>query len=106
MLHGLKLAVVIPCFQVEKHIEDVIRRIPAGVDSIITVDDASTDNLQSALDRVSEPRLRRLTHKENRGVGGATVTGMLAAIDGGADVIVKCDGDGQMDPADIPALVL
>jgi hypothetical protein len=44
-------------------------------------------------------------HEANQGVGGATVTGMMAAIQDGADVIVKCDADGQMDPADIPDLV-
>jgi glycosyltransferase involved in cell wall biosynthesis len=53
----------------------------------------------------SDSRVTVLRHKENRGVGGALVTGYRAALADGADIVVKVDGDGQMDPAFIPILV-
>ena len=99
------LAVVIPAYRVAAQIADVIARIPPDVRHIIAVDDASPDAIQDVLARVSDPRLVVLRHVENRGVGGAMKTGMRKALDLGADVIVKVDGDGQMDPLLIPQLV-
>ena len=52
-----------------------------------------------------DARITILTHKHNRGVGGATLTGYEAALDDDADIVVKIDGDGQMDPALIPRFV-
>jgi dolichol-phosphate mannosyltransferase len=105
MIDGLRVAVVIPAYRVARELPEVLARMPRAVDQIYVVDDASPDDLGNVLARVAEPRLTVIVHETNQGVGGATVTGMLAAIRDGADVIVKCDGDGQMDPADIPALM-
>jgi glycosyltransferase involved in cell wall biosynthesis len=105
MIEGLRVTVVVPCYRVAREIEGVLRDMPDDVDRIIVVDDASPDNLREVLSTIKDPRLRVVRHWKNQGVGGATVTGMLAAIEERADVIVKCDGDGQMDPRDIPALV-
>src|SRR5581483_612914 len=46
-----------------------------------------------------------VTHARNEGVGGATVTGFRRALAAGFDIVIKLDGDGQMDPRDIPRLV-
>jgi glycosyltransferase involved in cell wall biosynthesis len=54
----------------------------------------------------TDPRVRVIEHAENQGVGGAVMTGYQAAIAEGMDVIVKVDGDGQMDPLLIPQFVL
>lgn len=105
MIEGQRVAVVVPAYRVAELICDVVARMPASVDRIIVVDDASPDDLQKALSAVEDSRVEVIRHEHNQGVGGATVTGILAAMREGADVIVKCDGDGQMDPADIPALV-
>jgi len=105
MIDGLKVAVVIPCYRVSREIAGVIAEIPASVDRVIAVNDASPDDTAEALAAVTDPRLRVIRHERNKGVGGATVTGMRAAIEEGYDVVVKLDGDGQMDPADIPRLV-
>jgi glycosyltransferase involved in cell wall biosynthesis len=44
-------------------------------------------------------------HKENQGVGGAVISGYLAALESGSELIVKLDADGQMDPKQIPELI-
>jgi glycosyltransferase involved in cell wall biosynthesis len=68
------------------------------------VDDACPDGSASAIARcaAADPRVRLLAREANGGVGAATCSGYRAAIDAGADIIVKLDGDGQMDPRLIP----
>jgi len=92
------IAVVIPCFRVAKHILQVCQSIPEIVALIYVVDDACPEHSgQLALENVNDPRLKVLFHEQNKGVGGAVMTGYQAALDDGADIIVKIDGDGQMD---------
>jgi dolichol-phosphate mannosyltransferase len=92
------VTVVIPAYRVAPFIADVLARIPADVRTIVVVDDASPDNLQEVLSRLHDPRLVVVRHDTNCGVGGAMKTGFRTALELGADVIVKVDGDGQMDP--------
>ena len=100
---GEKVAVVIPCFRVGAHILDVILGLGDLVDAIYIVDDACPDCTGQMVERaVQDPRVIVLRHEINRGVGGATVTGMRRAIDDGASILVKIDGDGQMDAGMIP----
>lgn len=99
------MAVVIPAFNVAPHVAGVVAGIPAIVDDIIVVDDAATDGTAQVLAGLTDPRLTTLRHPANQGVGGAMVTGFRAALDRGADVIVKMDGDGQMDPTLLPSLL-
>jgi len=95
-----RTAVVIPCFRVREQILEVIAGIGPEVGWIYVVDDACP---QQTGDRVRreciDPRVRVIVHSENQGVGGATLTGYQHAMRSGADVVVKLDGDGQMDPA-------
>lgn len=94
------LAVVIPCYRVRAHVLDVISRIGPEVSQIFAVDDCCPDRSGSHIETLgSDPRVRVLHHDRNKGVGGAVMTGYRAALEAGADVIVKVDGDGQMDPA-------
>jgi glycosyltransferase involved in cell wall biosynthesis len=101
----ISIAVVIPAFRVADRVADVIERIPSSVHHIVIVDDASPDALQDVLASVSDPRLVVLRHEANRGVGGAMKTGFTKALELGADIIVKVDGDGQMDPALLPQFI-
>ena len=97
------LAVVIPSYRVKAHILDVIARIGPEVAMIFVVDDACPDGSGAFVgEQCRDPRVRVLRHEVNRGVGGAMMTGYRAALGAGADIIVKVDGDGQMDPALIP----
>ncbi len=101
-----RVAAVIPCYQCAGSALDVIARMPNRVDAIFVVDDGCPDDTGAHVAAASDDlRLRVLEHDHNRGVGAATVTGYRAALQDGADIVVKLDGDGQMDPALIPDLI-
>jgi dolichol-phosphate mannosyltransferase len=100
------IAVVIPSFRVTDHILEVLSGIGPEVSKIFVVDDACPDNSGDFVEKNSkDKRVTVLRHKENQGVGGAVITGYKAALEAGVDIVVKVDGDGQMDPALIPTLV-
>jgi glycosyltransferase involved in cell wall biosynthesis len=99
------IGVVIPAFCVENQIERVLAGIPDYVRGIIVVEDASRDGTRARLKAVRDPRLIVIEHAHNRGVGAAMATGFARAIEEGWDIVVKMDGDDQMDPEFIPALV-
>ncbi len=95
-----KLAVVIPCYKVREHILGVIAKIGDEVQLIYVVDDKCPNNSGDLVqEKCQDPRVRILRHEVNQGVGGAVMSGYIAAAEEGADVIIKIDGDGQMDPA-------
>lgn len=101
-----EVAVVIPCYRVRKHIEAVIDGIGPEVGRIYVVDDACPEKSGSWVEEhCADPRVAVLHHAENRGVGAAMVTGYRQAIADGAEIIVKLDGDGQMDAALIPRFI-
>lgn len=85
------IAVVIPPYRIASQIVDVIARVPREVRRMVVVDDASPDNLQEVLAKVSDPRLIVLRHDANRGVGGAVKAGFIQALELEADIIVKAD---------------
>lgn len=100
------VAVVIPCFKVTKHIMNVLSEIGKEVDSIYVIDDACPEGSGKLVEAQNkDKRVQVIFHEKNQGVGGAVVTGYKAALAEGHDVIVKLDGDGQMDPKDIPTLI-
>ena len=100
------IAVVIPCYRVLAQINTVISHIGPEVQRIYCVDDACPDRSgRHVLATCTDPRVIVLEHSENQGVGGATLTGYRRALADGAHIIVKVDGDGQMDPALVRAFV-
>jgi glycosyltransferase involved in cell wall biosynthesis len=105
MYRGCKIAVVMPLHNEQAQIERAIKRVPAFVDSIVAVDDASTDSSLDELSRIDAARLRVLVHETNRGVGAATKTGYRHALSAGVDLIAVMDGDGQMDGRDLSRLL-
>jgi dolichol-phosphate mannosyltransferase len=101
-----KIAVIIPCYRVKAHVLGVIARVGAEVSDIYVVDDACPENSGDFVRaNCSDARVKVLHNEENRGVGGAVMTGYEAALRDGADIMVKLDGDGQMDAALIPRFV-
>ncbi len=105
---GVRVAIVLPCYNVERTIESVVQSIPEWVTDIIAVNDGSGDGTQSALDALSARRrdLTVLRHETNGGVGAAMRTGYRHARTLGADIVVKVDADGQMDLTRLPSLLL
>jgi len=101
-----KVAVVIPSYKVTRHIIDVISGIGHEVSHIYVVDDACPDGSGNlVIQQCQDSRVRVLFHRKNQGVGGAVMTGYQAAIKDGVEVIIKLDGDGQMDPKLIPLFI-
>ena len=100
------VAVVVPCFGVGERVLPVLAGIGPEVSRIYVVDDACPLRTGEIVRRENhDPRVSVLVHAENQGVGGAMVSGYQAALVGGAEIVVKVDGDGQMDPALIGAFV-
>lgn len=100
------VAVVIPCYRVSAQVQGVIARIGPEVTRIFIVDDACPENTGDLVEaQCRDARVSVIRHAQNLGVGGAMVTGYRAALEAGADIVVKIDGDGQMDPALIPRFV-
>ena len=95
-----KIAVVIPAYKVKNHLLNLINDIGSDVWRIYVIDDACPEGSGNNVDlHCEDPRVRVIYHENNQGVGGAVMTGYRAAISDGAGIIVKLDGDGQMDPA-------
>ena len=96
----MRIAVAIPCYKVTQHVLGVIAAIGPEVHAIYAVDDACPDHSGNFIQTHNQdPRVKVLFNPENRGVGGAIVTAYKAAIADGMDIVVKIDGDGQMNPA-------
>src|SRR5262245_40956806 len=103
----MTVAVVIPCYNVARHIKEVICGIPPEISWIIAVNDCSKDDTESILLNLANEnkKIIYIRHEVNQGVGGAMLTGYKKALELNADITIKMDGDGQMDPVYIPALV-
>ncbi|MBD8481807.1 glycosyltransferase family 2 protein [Pseudomonas coleopterorum] len=101
-----KVAVVIPSYKVKAHILSVIESIGPEVHTIYVVDDCCPEGSGAFVEtHCTDRRVKVLRNPENQGVGGAVMTGYKAALVDEVDIIVKIDGDGQMDPALISSFI-
>ena len=94
---------IIPCYKSKEKAAEVAENTLKYVDKVICVDDKcpySTGDLIKK--KINNENLLILKNKINLGVGGAFKRGLAAAIDMGADYIIKVDSDGQMNPELIP----
>lgn len=99
----LKVSVVVPCYRVADQVLRVLDAMPARVDRIFCIDDACPQKSGDKIDKeCMDRRVTVLRHDTNQGVGGVMVTGYKAALEAGMDIVVKVDGDGQMDPSIMP----
>ena len=101
-----RIGVVIPSYKVRSHILQVIASMGPEVECIYVVDDCCPDKSGDFVEaNCSDPRVKVVRHEQNQGVGGAVLTGYQSAIADDVEIIVKVDGDGQMDPSLIPDFV-
>jgi dolichol-phosphate mannosyltransferase len=101
------IAVVIPCYNVARHISEVINNLPVQINHIITVNDCSKDETEATILSLcaNNDKIIYLRHEVNKGVGGAMLTGFKKSIELNCDITIKMDGDNQMDPGYIPVLI-
>ena len=107
MYRDKTVSVIVPAYNEEKLIANVLKTIPAFVDHIVVVDDASSDRTGEIVKSKQEgdSRIAYVRHPQNTGVGGAIATGYKWARDKGIDISVVMAGDAQMDPRDLPGLL-
>lgn len=105
MLSGAHVAVVVPAHNEAPFIAKVISAIPAFVDHVIVVDDASTDETREAATRTDDSRLIVLYNPHNLGVGASIARGYAHALDLQCDVVAVMAGDDQMHPDDLEKVV-
>ena len=107
MYRGKTVAAIVPAYNEEKLVGKVIETMPAFVDHIVVVDDASLDGTGEIVKdyQKRETRLIYIRHEKNEGVGGAIVTGYKWARDHEKDIRIVMAGDAQMDPQDLPKLL-
>jgi glycosyltransferase involved in cell wall biosynthesis len=98
----MRTIAVIPAYNEETTLADVLKKARDFVDEIIVVDDGSSDATASIAARGGATVAR---HAINRGLGAAIGTGFAAAYKRGADVIITLDADGQHNPEEIPMFI-
>ncbi|HNW91585.1 MAG TPA: glycosyltransferase family 2 protein [bacterium] len=100
----MKLSVIIPTYNEEKTIEEIVRRVRAvPLDKeLIAVNDASTDRSAAILDGLAAPDFTVLHHAKNQGKGAAIRTGLTAVT---GDIVVIQDADLEYDPGEFPKLI-
>jgi glycosyltransferase involved in cell wall biosynthesis len=107
MYRNNTVCVIIPAYNEEKQIGQVLINIPDWVDNIVIVNDASTDKTSDVVFQLQEidARIVMIEHKSNTGCGGSLTSGYLWAREKGCDIAVRMDGDGQMDPEELTHLL-
>lgn len=103
----MTIAVIIPCYNVARHIGQVIDSLPDRISWIIVVNDCSKDDTENVLLRLqqSNKKLVYVKHEKNQGVGGAMLTGFKKSLELNCDISIKMDGDGQMDAGYIASFI-
>ena len=97
------ISIIIPLYNEENSILNVINRIPNNIrKEIIIVDDGSTDNSVKKIQELENDDVKIIQHEKNRGYGAAILTGFKEAK---GDIIITMDSDGQMRPEEIPNII-
>lgn len=98
---------VIPAYRARETVCDVVRSTLRYVDFVVVVDDGCPDGSGDAVQHAfrAHPSVYVVKRQRNGGVGAATKSGIEKALELEADVVVKIDADGQMDPSYIPSIV-
>jgi glycosyltransferase involved in cell wall biosynthesis len=95
------ITVVIPAYNEEKHIADVVKKASKYADYVVVVDNNSTDNTY----QVASEAGALVVSEQIQGAGAATRKGFKIAQQLMSDIVITIDGDGQHNPYDIPYLI-
>lgn len=106
LFRAYKIGVVVPAYNEELLIHETIDGIPTYVDKIYVIDDASTDRTAEIINSITDSRVIPIHHKVNKGVGAAIVNGYRHALADKMDLIAVMAGDNQMDPYQLPKLIM
>jgi glycosyltransferase involved in cell wall biosynthesis len=98
----MNVIAVIPCYNEERFIVDIVTRAKKYVDTVIVVDDGSTDGTAEIAEKSGA---RVIHHSRSMGAGAATRSGIEVAREQNADMVITIDGDGQHNPDEIPRLI-
>jgi glycosyltransferase involved in cell wall biosynthesis len=100
------LVAVVPAYNLDESIIELIDKLVLVVSHVILVDDKCPKNVGAFVENYyNDSRVQVVYNPQNLGVGGAVKNGYRTALELGADIVIKVDGDGQMDPSEIPNLV-
>lgn len=108
MFKGKTICVVVPAFNEDHQIKNVIDTMPEFVDNVVVVDDSSTDGTIETVEKCQDynEKLLLIKHRKNEGVGAAISTGYKWAKQNKMDVTAVMAGDGQMDPEDLESIII
>ena len=108
MINEKKISVIVPAYNEEKLISKTVNTIPAEVDSIIVINDASTDRTKEIVEELKKEnkKLLLINHEKNSGVGSALRTGYEKSIELNYDITVVMPGDAQALPEDFLNIVM
>jgi glycosyltransferase involved in cell wall biosynthesis len=105
-LFSYNIGVVVPAYNEERLLGETIRGIPDYVTRIYIIDDGSTDGTPKLIKAMRDPRIRAVRHEANKGVGAAIITGYKMALEDEMDIVAVMAGDNQMDPLQLPRLLM
>lgn len=103
-----RIGVVVPAYNEELLLEETVRGIPAYASRIYVIDDCSRDRTPEILRKLAgeNPRVVSISHEVNKGVGATIVDGYRLALQDGMEYVAVMAGDNQMDPTELPRLLL
>lgn len=101
----MHIFIVVPLFNEEKHIVNVLKDLQKHKLSMVVVDDGSKDDSGKKVAQLKIKKLKLLTHKINLGKGAAMKTGADYAFENGADAVIFIDADGQHESSDLKRFI-
>jgi glycosyltransferase involved in cell wall biosynthesis len=106
LFRGYRIGVVVPAYNEESLIQETVDGIPTYVDKIYVINDASSDRTAEIVDNMTDPRVFPIHHEINKGVGAAITSGYKCALSDEMDLVAVMAGDNQMDPKQLPRLIM
>lgn len=101
----MHIFIIVPFYNEQKHIVDVIKGLSKYKLPVVLVDDGSVDNYELKIKNLKLNNITLIKHKINLGKGAAMKTGADYAFDQGADAVIFMDGDNQHNPNDLPKFI-